>query len=168
MRECATKDIVLVQLNPTDRAELPISARDILDRLNEVTMNAALMRELEGIATINKLLAAGQLQHPRYELIHLHLIADPAVMAGLGMRSKNNTAWPFLTYLRDAGRAAADRWLTEHRHQLGRELTHGSGRVRRLSRPVGKARGSKAAPGFRLVNRGSTRPVTFRPASSRC
>ncbi len=117
------KDIVLVQLNPTDRAELPISARDILDRLNEVTMNAALMRELEGIATINKLLAAGQLEHPRYELIHLHLIADPAVMAGLGMRSKNNTAWPFLTYLRDAGRAAADRWLEQHRHQLGREST---------------------------------------------
>ncbi len=123
LRECATKDILLVQLNPTDRAELPISARDILDRLNEVTMNAALMRELEGIATINKLLAAGQLQHPRYELIRLHLIADPAVMAGLGMRSKNNTAWPFLTYLRDAGRAATDGWLTEHRHQLGRELT---------------------------------------------
>ncbi len=123
LRECEARDIVLVQLNPTDRAELPISARDILDRLNEVTMNAALMRELEGIATINKLLAAGQLEHPRYELIHLHRIADPAVMAGLGMRSKNNTAWPFLTYLRDAGRAAADRWLEQHRQQLGHEST---------------------------------------------
>jgi NTE family protein len=123
LRACEAVDIMLVQLNPTDRAELPISARDILDRLNEVTMNASLMRELDGIATINKLLAAGQLKHPRYELIHLHRIADPEIMATLGMRSKNNTAWPFLTYLRDAGRGAADRWLGQHRHQLGREST---------------------------------------------
>ncbi len=123
LRECEAVDIVLVQLNPTDRAELPISARDILDRLNEVTMNASLMRELDGIATINRLLAAGQLEHPRYEMIHLHRIADPEVMASLGMRSKNNTAWPFLVYLRDAGRDATARWLEQHRDQLGRELT---------------------------------------------
>ncbi len=36
-------------------------------------------------------------------------------MAGLGVRSKNNTAWPFLSYLRDAGRACAERWLEENR-----------------------------------------------------
>jgi NTE family protein len=123
LRECEAVDIVLVQLNPTRRAELPITSRDILDRLNEVTMNAALMRELDGIATINKLLAAGQLEHPRYQLIHLHRIADPEVMASLGVRSKNNTAWPFLVYLRDAGRRTAGRWLERHRHQLGREST---------------------------------------------
>jgi NTE family protein len=117
------QDIVLVQLNPTHRAELPISARDILDRLNEVTMNAALMRELEGIDVINRLIEAGQLQHPRYVVIRLHAIADEAVMAGLGMSSKNNTAWPFLTYLRDAGRTAAERWLAEHGKALGHAST---------------------------------------------
>jgi NTE family protein len=113
------QDIVLVQLNPTRRAELPITARDIFDRLNEVTMNAALMREIEGIDTINRLIEAGQLQHPRYVLIRLHGIADPQVMAGLGMTSKNNTAWPFLSYLHAAGRAAAEAWLGEHRRALG-------------------------------------------------
>jgi NTE family protein len=117
------QDLMVIQLNPTRRAELPISARDILDRLNEVTMNAALMRELEGIAVINRLLEAGQLSHPRYVPIRLHRIADPAVMTGLGMSSKNNTAWPFLTYLRDAGRAAAHAWLAEHGAALGRTST---------------------------------------------
>jgi NTE family protein len=117
------QDILLVQLNPLRRAELPISARDILDRLNEVTMNAALMREVEGIEVINRLLEAGQLKHPRYAVIRLHGIADPAVMAGLGMSSKNNTAWPFLTYLRDAGRAAAEDWLGRHRAALGSAST---------------------------------------------
>jgi NTE family protein len=117
------QDLVLVQLNPTRRAELPISARDILDRLNEVTMNAALMRELEGIDVINRLIEAGHLEHPRYVVIRLHGIADEEVMAGLGMSSKNNTAWPFLTYLRDAGRAAAERWLAEHGAALGHAAT---------------------------------------------
>jgi NTE family protein len=119
----SAQDLVLIQLNPTRRAELPISARDILDRLNEVTMNAALMRELDGIAVINRLIEAGQLKHPRYVVIRLHGIADPLVMAGLGLRSKNNTAWPFLSYLRDAGRAAADAWLGEHGAALGRSST---------------------------------------------
>jgi NTE family protein len=118
-----TQDLVLVQLNPTRRAELPISARDILDRLNEVTMNAALMREVEGIEVINRLLAAGQLQHPRYVVIRLHGIADPLVMTGLGMSSKNNTAWPFLSYLHAAGRTAAAAWLGEHRAALGHAST---------------------------------------------
>ena len=123
LRQCEAQDIILVQLNPTQRSELPISARDIMDRLNEVTMNAALMRELDGIATINRLIEAGQLKHPRYARIHLHRIADPDVMAGLGVRSKNNTAWPFLSYLRDAGRACTERWLEENRAKLGREST---------------------------------------------
>jgi NTE family protein len=119
----AAQDIVLVQLNPTRRAELPISARDILDRLNEVTMNAALMRELEGIEVINRLIEAGQLDHPRYVVIRLHRIADPLVMAGLGVRSKNNTAWPFLSYLHAAGRAAAEVWLDRHGPALGHAST---------------------------------------------
>ena len=118
-----TRDLMIVQLNPIRRPELPISARDILDRLNEVTMNAALMRELEGIDVINRLIEAGQLKHPRYVVVRLHGIADESVMAGLGMSSKNNTAWPFLTYLRDAGRDAAARWLAEHGAVLGSAST---------------------------------------------
>lgn len=51
------------------------------------------------------------------------MISDPAVMARLGVRSKNNTAWAFLTYLRDAGRACAERWLAEHGASLGHEGT---------------------------------------------
>lgn len=64
IRTCAAQDIVVIQLNPTTREELPISARDIIDRLNEVTMNAALMRELDTIGTINRLVAAGAIAVP--------------------------------------------------------------------------------------------------------
>ena len=56
-------------------------------------------------------------------MIRLHAIADPLVMAGLGMSSKNNTAWPFLSYLHEAGRAAGEAWLGEHAGALGRAST---------------------------------------------
>jgi len=123
IRACSARDLIIVQINPIRRERLPISARDILDRLNEVTMNAALMRELDTIATINRLVRAGTLTDPRYEDVRLHRIADPAVMSSLGVRSKNNTAWAFLIYLRDAGRAAAGRWLDANGPRLGREST---------------------------------------------
>jgi NTE family protein len=123
IRRCDAPDIVLVQVNPIERDDLPISARDIMDRLNEVTMNSSLMRELDVIATITRLVHDGKLVDPRYREIRLHRIADPQVMNGLGARSKNNTAWAFLTYLRDAGRACAERWLEENRDKIGHQST---------------------------------------------
>lgn len=120
---CDADDIVIVQLNPTRRNELPITSRDIMDRLNEVTMNASLMRELDHIATLTRLLEDGSLNSAKYRPIHFHCIADPEVMTPLGMRSKNNTAWNFLTYLKDAGRDCADVWLKENRRHLGKKST---------------------------------------------
>ena len=123
IRECGGHDILLVQLNPIERSQLPISARDIMDRLNEVTMNSALMRELDVIATISRLVREGRITDPRYVDVRFHRIADPEVMTTLGLRSKNNTAWAFLTYLRDAGRARATAWLECNRDKIGHEST---------------------------------------------
>jgi NTE family protein len=123
IRTCGADDILIVQLNPTERSDLPITSRDIMDRLNEITMNASLMRELDGIATITGLLESGALESEHYRPIYFHRIADPAVMAPLGISSKNNTAWNFLTYLKDAGRSAADAWLKQNRRHLGKTST---------------------------------------------
>ncbi len=123
IRACDADDIVIVQINPTERDELPITSRDIMDRLNEVTMNASLMRELDAIRTITGLLECGDLQSAHYRPIHIHCIADPEVMGPLGVRSKNNTSWNFLSYLKDAGRDCADRWLQRNRRHIGKKST---------------------------------------------
>ena len=120
---CDADDIVVVQLNPTHRSELPITSQDIMDRLNEVTMNASLLRELDHIATLTRLLEEGALKSGKYRPIRFHCIADPEVMAPLGMSSKNNTAWNFLTYLKDAGRDCADAWLKANRRYIGKKST---------------------------------------------
>ncbi|MDH3658435.1 MAG: patatin-like phospholipase family protein [Alphaproteobacteria bacterium] len=120
---CEADDIVIVQLNPTMRSELPITSRDIMDRLNEVTMNASLMRELDHVATLTRLVESGSLKSKKIRPVRLHCIADPEVMSPLGMRSKNNTAWNFLSYLKDAGRNCADAWLKQNRRHIGKTST---------------------------------------------
>src|SRR5438874_11060396 len=54
VRECNSKDTVLVQINPVERPGLPRSARDILNRLNEVSFNAVLLKELRMIALLRQ------------------------------------------------------------------------------------------------------------------
>jgi NTE family protein len=120
---CHSNDVLIVQLNPIQRDELPITSRDIMDRLNEVTMNATLMRELDNIATISRLVDKGVIKDPRYRSIRFHCIADPEVMSELGVSSKNNTVWNFLTYLQAAGRAAADVWLKDNWSSVGKTST---------------------------------------------
>ncbi len=39
VRECDSEDTILIQINPVERPGTPRSARDILDRLNEVSFN---------------------------------------------------------------------------------------------------------------------------------
>jgi NTE family protein len=123
INSCAASDIVIVQLNPTNRDSLPITSKDIMDRLNEVTMNASLMRELDEIATITRLVEKGIIKSERYRPIYFHCIADPEVMSTLGISSKNNTAWNFLTYLKRTGRDAAETWLRTGRGQIGKQST---------------------------------------------
>ncbi len=123
IRTCRTSDVVIVQLNPMKRDSLPVTSKDIVDRLNEVTMNASLMRELDNISTITRLIEKGVINSEDYRPIYFHCIADPEVMSELGIASKNNTAWDFLTYLKGAGQHAADSWLKKCGGRLGKEST---------------------------------------------
>jgi NTE family protein len=59
-------DIVLVQLNPIVRDELPTRPTEIVNRLNEISFNASLMAEMRAIDFVQRLLEAGRLEQPRY------------------------------------------------------------------------------------------------------
>ncbi len=120
---CEANDIVIVQINPTLRREVPRSAEDIMNRVNEISFNSSLMREIRGIAKVTRLVEAGKIKDPRYERIFFHLVAAEEVMAGLGTKSKFDTSWPFLTRLKALGRARAERWLAETFEQLGEKST---------------------------------------------
>jgi NTE family protein len=121
--ERGAPDIVLVQINAIMRAELPTSASDIMNRLNEISFNASLMAEMRAIDFVQRLLDGGRLEQPRYRRIFLHVIEDEDRMREFKLSTKLNGDWQFLQILRGYGRQAADDFLARHFDMLGREST---------------------------------------------
>ena len=112
-------DIVIVQINPLSCQETPKTAREILNRVNEITFNASLLNELRAIDFVARLLDEGSLDPKRYKKMFIHAIADEKGFEPLNTSSKLNTDWDFLTHLHSLGYAAATKWLEKYFVCLG-------------------------------------------------
>ena len=115
----ASADVVIVHINPLVRSELPVSSAAIFDRINEISFNSSLMREMRAVAFVSKLIDDGALDKGRYRRMLIHSISDDAEMVRLGVATKLNPDWDFLCHLRDAGRARAAAWLDAHHGDVG-------------------------------------------------
>jgi NTE family protein len=123
INECVSKDVAIIQINPMNRPEVPTMAREILNRINEISFNSSLMREMNGIATVSRLIEQGQANLPGFASVNFHLIQAEDAMSTLGSSSKFNADWNFLSYLHELGLETADRWLAEHFDQIGERST---------------------------------------------
>jgi NTE family protein len=119
VRECSSQDTLLVAINPVERPGTPRSAREILDRLNEVSFNATLLKELRMIALLRQVADAGHTEGRKWAEMRIHLIASE-VLANLGASSKFNAEWDFLCMLRDEGRRAAEAFLAANGQNIGK------------------------------------------------
>ncbi len=119
VNDCDANDILIVQINPTHRDEVPVTAQEITERLNEITFNSNLMREIRHIAEITRLIEAGVVTDPRFHRTYFHLVHANEEMKRFGMHTKYDTAWSFLTTLRDIGRRESEAWLTTNFDTLG-------------------------------------------------
>ena len=122
IRECASNDTILVQVNPIERPGTPRSAREIINRVNEVSFNATLLKELRMIAVLRQVADPGNSEGARWAGMRIHRIAS-AAMTELGYSSKLNAEWDFLCMLRDEGRHCAESFLEQHRADLGARST---------------------------------------------
>ena len=122
VRDCQSHDTILVQINPIKRPTVPRTARDILDRLNEVAFNAPLLKELRMIALLHKVADPGNGEGALWAKMRIHRIASDA-MLNLSATSKMISEWPFLCELRDFGRTAAQAFLDAHADDLGKTST---------------------------------------------
>jgi NTE family protein len=122
VRECDSSDTILIQINPVERPGTPRSARDILNRLNEVSFNAVLLKELRMIALLRQDAHPAHSEGAKWANMRIHRVASDA-MVELGYSSKLNAEWDFLCMLRDEGRRAAAAFLTGHGEELGRRST---------------------------------------------
>ncbi len=120
----STRDILLVQINPVERRETPRSASDIQDRLNEITFNANLMRELRAIDFVHGLIdEGGQGQVPGLERVFLHRIDGTDSLDTYAASSRTDARWRIIERLRDKGRAAAKAWLEQEYAEVGVRCT---------------------------------------------
>jgi NTE family protein len=122
VRESDAHDTILVQINPRERPETPRSAGDILNRLNEISFNSPLMKELRMIALLHQVADPGTGEGARWAQMRTHRIMTDA-LAGFGASSKLNAERDFIAVLRAEGRRAASEFLEAHADDLGERST---------------------------------------------
>lgn len=112
-------DVVIVQINPLYVEDVPTGAPEILDRINEISFNSTLMREMRAIAFVSKLKRQGKLEN-EYKDMHIHMIEADEILGNLGRMSKMNADWDFMNYLHDAGIQASKDWLDKNYDSIGK------------------------------------------------
>jgi len=122
VRETDASDVILVQINPTERREIPRSASDILNRLNEISFNSPLAKELRMIALLRQVADPGSGEGARWAGMRTHRIKSD-MLADFGASSKLNAEWDFVSMLKVEGRRAATEFLQTKTDDIGKRST---------------------------------------------
>jgi NTE family protein len=125
---CRSADLLLVQINPLQREQIPQSTAEIADRVSELTFNASLLTQMRSIDLVNQLLASGALRGSHCKTVHLHRIDGGAAMQAWPASSRASADGAMIRKMFEAGQAAARQWLSHHFDAIGR---HGTIDIRR-------------------------------------
>lgn len=112
-------DLVIVNINPMERDELPVTPQQIQNRINEISFNSSLLRELRAISFVQRLLEDGTLKKGTMSRVLVHMIADDELMNDLSVATKLVPVPQVLARLKEAGRAATHAFLRSHKADLG-------------------------------------------------
>ena len=112
------EDIVIINITPLERDSLPVTPQQIQNRINEISFNSSLLRELRAISFVQRLLDDGSLSPGRMSRVLVHMISDDKLMNDLSVATKMLPNPFVLGRLKDAGRSVADRFLRNHKADL--------------------------------------------------
>ena len=122
IRESDAHDTILIQINPRERPNTPRTATEILNRLNEISFNSPLMKELRMIALLRQVADPGHGEGERWAQMRTHRIMTDMLLE-LGASSKLNAEWSFVAKLRDEGRRVTSEFLDQHGDDVGKRST---------------------------------------------
>lgn len=117
------RDLLVVNINPLERPELPVTGRDIQNRINEISFNTSLLRELRAIEFVQRLVRSGTIPEGAMKDVLVHMVADDVLMRQLSVATKTVANPIVMAQLRSAGHAAADRFLDSHFDRIGTDST---------------------------------------------
>ena len=112
-------DVLIVQLNPINIPAVPQDVRGIVDRINTLSFNSSLMREMRMIKFVTDLIDRGELPMGQYLRINIHTIDAEAELAALSASSKLNADKAFLSRLRMLGIEKTEAFLDTHFDEIG-------------------------------------------------
>jgi NTE family protein len=118
-----SRDVIIVQVTAIARDELPARAADILHRINEISFNSSLMREMRAVAFATRLIDNGELDQRKHRRMFMHWIGNDYLMSQLGTATQFQPEWGLLCRLRDEGRETAGKWLDQNFEQIGARST---------------------------------------------
>ena len=118
---CASTDLLLIMVNPIHIEQVPRTAQAILDRINSLSFNSSLMREMRAINFVNRLVESGFDDGGRLKKMLIHCIDAEDEMSNLGVSSKLNVGREFLEWLFELGRKRADAFLRDHFDKIGND-----------------------------------------------
>jgi len=113
-------DVLIVQLNPINIPDVPRDVRSIIDRVNTLSFNSSLMREMRMIKFVTDLIDRGELPADRYLRINIHTIDAEAELAALNASSKLNADRAFMRHLFLLGQEKAAAFLVQHFDAIGK------------------------------------------------
>ncbi|EIE52562.1 patatin [Salipiger aestuarii] len=116
-------DLLIININPLVREALPVTPPEIQNRINEISFNSALLRELRAIDFVQRLLDAGSLKPGAMKKLRVHMISDDSLMNRLSVATKIVPFPSVISQLKEAGRDAADAFLGEHGDAIGHRQT---------------------------------------------
>ncbi|WP_353236346.1 patatin-like phospholipase family protein [Diaphorobacter ruginosibacter] len=122
VRHCQSQDTILVQINPIERDQPARNAQAIHNRINEISFNAPLLKELRMMALLRQVADPGHSEGRQWAQMRIHRIGTD-IIENLSASSKMLAEWSFLCMLRDKGRDAADAFLAAHAADLGQRST---------------------------------------------
>lgn len=113
------RDLVIVQINPVARQELPRTVADINARSNEIAFNIGMQREVASISHLHHAIDEIGGETVQAAPVRMHLISGTETLGTYHLSSKYNTELAFLLHLHDLGAAAAEAWLAKNLGQVG-------------------------------------------------
>jgi NTE family protein len=122
-----TEDVLIVQINPLERTEVPTLTRDGMNRINEISFNSSLAAEVRAVEFVARLIDSGRLKRGtgpgQYRRVNAHRIVLGENQKSYSADSKLSTDYDFFRMLYTDGRRAARRFLDEHFDDIGERST---------------------------------------------
>jgi NTE family protein len=126
-RESPCGDTLIVKLNGIDKPGVPTTAREITARINQITFNQPMLRDIQVIETVRahhrRWSGLANAADARLARHRFHLIDAGRFTSALAPESKGKPELELLLYLHGAGRSETEKWLARSRADIGRRST---------------------------------------------